>query len=72
MGEDDDEEKFGITKNGKGQKPWTIASRDGFNLLNARQRFFIFIFFFFLLYCTSNNINTSSSSILQLCHSRIK
>ena len=67
MGEDDDEEKFGITKNGKGQKPWTIASRDGFNLLNARQRFF-----FFLLYCTSDNINTSSSFILQLCHSRIK
>lgn len=46
MGEDDDEEKFGITKNGKGQKPWTIASRDGFNLLNARQRFFILFFFF--------------------------
>lgn len=46
--EDDEEKKFGITKNGKGQKPWTIASRDGFNLLNAHQR--LFLFFFFLLF----------------------
>ena len=38
--EDDEEKKFEITKNGKGHKPWAIAFRDGFNLLNARQCFY--------------------------------
>lgn len=62
--EDDEEKKFGITKNGKGQKPWTIASRDGFNLLNAHQRLFLFFYFFFALYCTSDNRATNSDSTL--------